>query len=117
LNAISLSLPQQIIMAPTHPTRHVRRQTLAQRLEFFYPANLSLWLSEELNSQDWDDFSDKWSNTIGLALNLVFIFARINSAGPANASDIFEDYDTSAGGWVSWMASCYNCPRTFAHQF
>jgi hypothetical protein len=91
-------------MAPSHTPRHVRRAPLAERLRaWIHPAELYMWASEELSSHDWDEFSKKWSNTIGISLNLLFIFTRINSTRPSNGSDIFADYDHSSSGVFSWL--------------
>jgi hypothetical protein len=90
-------------MAPIHTPRHVRRAPMAERLRaWIHPAELYMWASEELSSQDWDEFSKKWSNIIGISLNLLLVFARINSTAPSNGSEIFVDYDSSSGVFA-WL--------------
>jgi hypothetical protein len=86
--------------------RIVRRAPLSERIQaYLNPGDFLLWASEELNSRDWEDFNNRWSTTIGITLNLVFIFARANSGGHDDGDDVFEDYDRSSTGWLAWFVS------------
>jgi hypothetical protein len=83
-------------MAPS--TRVVRRTTLARRLKSSLdPHDFLLWISEELNSQDWEEFDRQWSTFIGISLNILFILARINSVPAVDGNDVFEDYRGPSG--------------------
>ena len=88
-------------MAP----RLVRRRPLAERIqEKLNPLDFLLWLSEELNSDEWQDTLREWSTAIGVALNFIFLLARANSNPTSNGDDIFADYDSRIGsGWLAWF--------------
>ena len=66
-----------------------------------------MWVSEELNSNDWDDFSKNYSLSIGVALNIVFIVARANSnsSSSSRGDDVFGDYGNTGTGWFAWIVS------------
>jgi hypothetical protein len=85
--------------------RIVRRAPLSERIQsYLHPEDFLLWVSEELNSRDWEDFNRNWSTTVGVTLNLVFIFARANSGSNTSGDDVFEDYEgRSASGWLAWL--------------
>ncbi|KAL8796393.1 MAG: hypothetical protein Q9195_001300 [Heterodermia aff. obscurata] len=103
--------------------RLVRRRPLAERLQaYLNPLDFLLWLSEELDSSDWDQWRKDWATPIGVGLNIVFLIARANS-GPSTrrADDVFADDDGYS--WYSWFAafivhllsllSCLNAAYTF----
>ncbi|KAL4964116.1 Nur1/Mug154 family protein [Aspergillus stella-maris] len=86
--------------------RLVRRQPLAERIKaYLNPLDFLLWLSEEIDANDWDQFEKDWATTLGVILNLVFIVARANSR--TSGSDAIDDVFGDEGGvsWLSWMAS------------
>lgn len=99
-------------MAP----RLVRRRPLAERIqEKLNPLDFLLWLSEELNSDEWQDTLREWSTTIGVTLNFIFLLARANSAPTSNGDDVFADYESRIGsGWLAWFvgARCLNAMNT-----
>lgn len=81
--------------------RLVRRRPLLERLKsYLNPLDFLLWLSEEIETRDWDDQS--FANPLGATLNFIFLLARANS-GPNRSSgdDVFGD--TSGSGWSSWL--------------
>ncbi|MCJ1364787.1 hypothetical protein MMC16_003904 [Acarospora aff. strigata] len=88
--------------------RLVRRQPLADRIKaYLNPLDFLLWLSEELDSNDWDQWQKDWSTPIGIGFNIVFLIARANSGGASgrrNEDDVFGD-DAGGSGWLSWFAS------------
>jgi hypothetical protein len=89
-------------MAPTPSTKVVRRAPLAQRVQsWFNISDLSLWLLEELNSRDWEEFDKRWSTPLGLTLNIIFIILRANSTPTSNGDDIFEDNNGVTGALVA----------------
>ncbi|KAF7509617.1 hypothetical protein GJ744_007655 [Endocarpon pusillum] len=86
--------------------RLIRRQPLLERIQgYLNPADLLLWLSEEFESQGWDQLEKEWALPIGFVLNLIFIVARANSRGASESyDDVFGDTRRETG-WFSWLAS------------
>ena len=86
--------------------RLIRRQPLLERIQgYLNPADLLLWLSEELESQGWDQLEKEWALPIGFTLNLVFLVARANSRGASGSyDDVFGDSRRETG-WFSWLVS------------
>lgn len=91
--------------------RLVRRQPLADRIkEYLNPLDFLLWLSEELDSGDWDQWQQEWATSIGVAVNLIFLVARANSGGSngrLRGDDVFGE-DSGGSGWLSWFVSTLN---------
>ncbi|KAK7218833.1 hypothetical protein V2G26_006836 [Clonostachys chloroleuca] len=98
--------------------RLVRRKPFMERMKaMLNPMDFLLWLSEEMETRDWD--SQVVGTQIGLALNFVFLLARANS-GPSSSSgdDIFGD--DSGGSWLRfvvhplvWGLIIFSCTHTF----
>lgn len=92
--------------------RLVRRAPLSERLKaYMNPWDFLLWLSEELNGNDWDDFQKQWATPIGLGMNLVFMIARANTgaSGSVQGDDVFGDSEVRGGsGWLTWFVSVYS---------
>ncbi|KAL9004092.1 MAG: hypothetical protein Q9188_003078 [Gyalolechia gomerana] len=86
--------------------RLVRRRPLAERIKaWLNPVDFLLWLSEEIDSSDWEQWQKNWSNTMGIALNLVFLIARANTGSRSRRrDDVFGD-DESYGGFAAWLAT------------
>ena len=84
--------------------RLIRRRPLAERIRTYLdPADFLLWLSEELDSSDWDQWQRDWAGPIGVLLNFVFLIARANSGyGRQSSDDVFGD-DISHTSWTSWF--------------
>ena len=82
----------------------IRRQPLVERIkDYLNPIDFLIWLSEEIDSNGWDQLEKEWAIPIGVGLNVVFLIARANSAGRRAAyDDVFGD-DRSGGGWLSWF--------------
>ncbi|KAI9795085.1 MAG: hypothetical protein M1816_000107 [Peltula sp. TS41687] len=90
--------------------RLVRRAPLAERIKaYLNPLDFLLWLSEEIDSHDWDEFQRSYSTPIGLALNVVFLIARANSGKTTSRTgldDVFgEEQGGPSTGWLGWLAS------------
>ncbi|KAE8351044.1 hypothetical protein BDV28DRAFT_26590 [Aspergillus coremiiformis] len=86
--------------------RLIRRRTLAERIKsYLNPLDFLLWLSEEIDANDWDQFEKDWALPLGVSLNMLFLIARANSrsSGSRAIDDVFAD----DGGvpWLSWLAS------------
>ncbi|KAL2153057.1 hypothetical protein VTH82DRAFT_4212 [Thermothelomyces myriococcoides] len=88
---------------PPRPQRLVRRQPLGQRLRaMFNPMDFYLWLSEEIQTFDWD--SKAFGTRFGLAANFIFLIARANSGKTRDAvDDVFGD--APANGWFTLLAN------------
>ncbi|KAI9732659.1 MAG: hypothetical protein M1834_003996 [Cirrosporium novae-zelandiae] len=87
--------------------RLVRRQPLIERIKsYLNPLDFLLWLSEELESGDWDEWQKEYGTISGCLLNLVMLIARANSGSRRNddIDDVFGDEDDDAG-WMSWLCS------------
>ncbi|KAL8941622.1 MAG: hypothetical protein Q9216_002124 [Gyalolechia sp. 2 TL-2023] len=86
-------------------SRLVRRQPLVERIKaWLNPVDFLLWLSEEIDSSDWEQWQEHWSNTTGISLNIVFLIARANTGSRSRRrDDVFAD-DESYGGFTAWLA-------------
>jgi hypothetical protein len=85
----------------------VRRQSLLERIQsFLNPLDFLLWLSEELDTNAWDQLEKEWAIPIGVGLNLAFLVARANSSlGARRYDDVFGE-PTTGTGWLGWLVSC-----------
>ncbi|KAM3440926.1 hypothetical protein NHJ13734_003063 [Beauveria thailandica] len=82
--------------------RLVRRKPLLQRLStLLNPMDFLLWLSEELETRDWD--SENAGTQLGLGLNFVFLLARANSGSAPPTDDVFGSEDKSL--WLSLIVN------------
>lgn len=84
--------------------RLVRRRPLGERIQsYLNPWDFLLWLSEEIEGNDWDYLEHNWGLSIGIALNLVFLVARANSrsSGSQAIDDVFGDEEGIP--WLSWL--------------
>ncbi|KAK4126652.1 hypothetical protein N657DRAFT_315440 [Parathielavia appendiculata] len=88
---------------PPRPQRLVRRQPLTERLRaMLNPMDLYLWLSEEIQTFNWD--SKTFGTRFGLAANLIFLVARANAGKTPDAvDDVFGD--APANDWFTLMAN------------
>ena len=85
--------------------RLVRRRPLNVRIKAFLdPRDFLLWLSEEIDSSEWDQWSKTWGNSIGIGLNLLLLFARANMGGTGGrgVDDVFSD-EVQQSSWARWM--------------
>lgn len=84
--------------------RLVRRQPLVERIKsYLNPLDFLLYLSEELDSGDWDQWEKDWAIPLGIGLNLIFLIARANSRGNENQiqDDVFGE--VSQRSWLGWF--------------
>ncbi|KAH6895314.1 hypothetical protein B0T10DRAFT_477619 [Thelonectria olida] len=80
--------------------RLIRRQPLSERImSALNPMDFLLWLSEELETRDWD--STTAGTQLGLGFNFVFLIARANSASSSSGDDVFSD--DSSSGWLAFF--------------
>ncbi|KAJ5112558.1 hypothetical protein N7532_000603 [Penicillium argentinense] len=89
------------------PARLVRRRPLGERLQsWLNPWDLWLWISEEIEGNDWDQLEKDWGLLIGITLNVVFLVARANarSSGRIAIDDVFGEDEGVP--WLSWLVSC-----------
>ena len=91
--------------------RLIRRRPLAERIrEYLDPADFLLWLSEEFDSSDWDQWQRDWATPIGLLLNVIFLIARANSGYSRQSNDdVFGD-NISRSSMSSWLVSADTLP-------
>ena len=61
--------------------------------------DLWLWISEEIETRDWD--SAAVGTRLGLAINFVFLVARANLPADAYEDDIFAESSTT--GWFNYL--------------
>lgn len=87
----------------------VRRAPLSERLRAYLDMwDWILWISEEINGSDWEEFAEGSATTIGIALNVIFMIARSWSgeARPSARDDVFGDFEGRSGtGWLVWFVS------------
>ena len=91
-------------MAP--PRRLIRRQPLADRIKgYLNPYDFLLWLSEELETSDWDNWQKTWGTPLGLVLNLTMLIARANvgASGGYDEDDVFGDDEGVS--YLEWFVS------------
>lgn len=62
-----------------------------------------LWLSEELETRDWD--SKLVGTQLGLAMNILFLLARANAGLTSSPSDDDIFGDETRTGWFSYVVS------------
>ncbi|KAL8963584.1 MAG: hypothetical protein Q9193_000177 [Seirophora villosa] len=87
--------------------RLIRRRPLTERIKaWLNPFDLLLWLSEEFDSSDWEQWQKDWSTSIGIALNVIFLTARANvgSRSRRRGDDVFGD-ELAHGGFNAWLAT------------
>lgn len=91
------------------PPRRVRRRPLMERIKAkFDPWDYILWLSEEIETREFG--SKTLGNQLGLALNVLFILARVygSSSTGGDDDDIFSDSEsTSSTGWLAYFVSSW----------
>ncbi|KAI0390683.1 hypothetical protein F5Y17DRAFT_468734 [Xylariaceae sp. FL0594] len=81
--------------------RLVRKRPLLERIKaWLNPMDFLLWLSEEIETRDWD--SKALGTQMGLAMNFAFLLARANSGGARVADPVFDD-GGSASGWIAFV--------------
>jgi hypothetical protein len=81
--------------------RLVRRAPLAERIKAYTdPSDWLIWISEELNSSDWEDFASSYALYIGFSANLVFVLAQANSGASAASDDDGVFNEVEGPGWV-----------------
>ena len=84
--------------------RLVRRQPLMQRLKAYLdPWDFLLWLSEELETGEWEQWQSEWAIPFGIVINLLMVIARANSGGSSGVQDdVFGD-DVPRTGFFTWL--------------
>lgn len=87
------------------PPRRIRRRPLMERIKAkFDPWDYILWLSEEIETREFG--SKTLGNQLGLALNVLFILARVygSSSTSDDDADIFSDSEsTGSTGWLAYF--------------
>ncbi|KAK7187881.1 uncharacterized protein CC84DRAFT_1167639 [Paraphaeosphaeria sporulosa] len=84
--------------------RLVRKAPLMERVRAYLDFHdWLLWISEELNTNDWEDFAKDYAFIIGFVFNLVYIVAQANTASGPRNDDILLD-SVSGPGWFTWFS-------------
>jgi hypothetical protein len=86
--------------------RLVRRAPLSERIKAYIdPSDWLIWISEELNSSDWEDFASAYAPYIGFGANIAFVIAQANSGAPTSyhRDNVFKE--VSGPGWMKWFAN------------
>lgn len=85
----------------------VRKQPLSERIKSALNIyDQLLWLSEEIESQGWDQVEKVWAAPIGIAFNLLFLVARANTGRTSRYyDDVFGE--STGSGWGSGIVSPY----------
>ncbi|XDG09561.1 hypothetical protein ABKA04_009176 [Annulohypoxylon sp. FPYF3050] len=82
------------------PPRLVRRRPLLERVKaMLNPMDFLLWLSEEIETRDWD--SKLVGTQMGLVMNFAFLLARANSGGSQAVDPVFDEGTVS--GWFTFL--------------
>lgn len=82
--------------------RLVRKKPLSERVKaWLNPMDTLLWLSEELETRDWD--SKALGTQLGLGFNFVFLLARANSLTSEVEDDVFND--AGSGSFITFVVS------------
>lgn len=84
--------------------RLIRRRPLLERVKaYLNPLDFLLWLSEELDPSDWEQWEKEYAIPLGIGLNVVFLIARANSRGAKDTAydDVFGD--DGGTSWLSWF--------------
>ncbi|KAF7846471.1 hypothetical protein BT93_L4294 [Corymbia citriodora subsp. variegata] len=67
---------------------YVRKQSLADRIKSSLNIyDIALWLSEEIESNGWDQLEKEWAIPIGVVFNLIFLVARANGNTRSSSYD------------------------------
>ncbi|EPE26084.1 hypothetical protein GLAREA_01996 [Glarea lozoyensis ATCC 20868] len=85
--------------------RLIRRKPLGDRIkDWLHPGDFLLWLSEEIETRDWD--SKHVASPVALGLHVALLIARANSGSSGNkgSDDVFGD-DNSGSGWLSYIST------------
>jgi len=82
--------------------RLVRRKPLVDRIkDYLNPGDFLLWLSEEIETRDWD--SKQFAAPLALGLHVVLLIARANSGcSTRDGDDVFGE-DSNGTGWLSYL--------------
>jgi hypothetical protein len=85
--------------------RLVRRKPLLEKIkDYLNPGDFLLWLSEEIETREWD--SKQFGAPVALGLHVVFLIARANTGGSRNSGrdDVFGDA-SSGTGWLTYIVT------------
>ncbi|CAD6452722.1 1647a71f-48b4-43d4-98e2-4a316216dd2c [Sclerotinia trifoliorum] len=85
--------------------RLVRRRPLRERItDWFNIHDWVLWISEEIETRDWD--SKAYANPLAFGLHSTLLIARANSGNgvSGNVDDVFGDVP-SGTGWLSYLST------------
>lgn len=84
--------------------RLVRRAPLAERIKAYTdPSDWLIWIAEELNSNDWEEFAQAYAVYIGFGANILFVIAQANSGASTGYDDDLVFKEVAGPGWMKWF--------------
>ncbi|PVH93621.1 hypothetical protein DM02DRAFT_619159 [Periconia macrospinosa] len=84
--------------------RLVRQRPLGERIKSWIdPEDWHIWISDKLDSEDWEDFAKEHSRILGFAMNLVFIIAQANASRSSESDDDVLLGGNGGPGWFAWF--------------
>ena len=89
------------------PARLVRRAPLAERIKAYIdPWDWLMWISEELNTNDWEEFAQDYAIPLGCGMNFIFVVAQANASNGTANNDVLVG--TGGGsGWFGWFCRIF----------
>lgn len=91
--------------------RLIRRKPLFERVkDYLHPGDFLLWLSEEIETREWD--SKQFAGPLALGLHVTFLISRANSGVSSGwgGDDVFGE-DTSGAGWLAYIVKSLFLPE------
>lgn len=91
--------------------RLIRRKPLFERVkDYLHPGDFLLWLSEEIETREWD--SKQFAGPLALGLHVTFLISRANSGVSSGwgGDDVFGE-DTSGSGWLAYIVKSLFPPK------
>jgi hypothetical protein len=88
--------------------RLVRRKPWVDRMkDYLNPGDFLLWLSEEIETREWD--SKQLGAPLALGLHTILLVTRASGGGLGGSrkDDVFGDV-SSGSGWFGYIVSCGN---------
>ncbi|KAF1960618.1 hypothetical protein CC80DRAFT_488910 [Byssothecium circinans] len=83
--------------------RLVRRAPLAERIKAVMdPTDWLMWIEEQLNANDWEDFAKDYSFVLGFGMNFFFVIAQANASGSSDGDDVLIG-GSGGTGWFGWF--------------
>jgi len=90
------------------PARLVRRAPLAERIKAYIdPWDWLMWASEELSTNDWEEFAQDYAVPLGCGMNFVFVVAQANASNKSSADNDVLVGTGGGSGWFGWFCKIF----------